>query len=75
MAAGRDHVMAGVAFRMLTKTLALVSLYVAASLGVKVTESLWALPAGSTVPSAGEYVNVPDTPAVAFSCVAPSAVP
>jgi len=34
-----------------------------------------ASPAFSTVPTAGVYVNAPATFAVAFSCVAPSAVP
>ena len=44
------------------------------SAGVKVALSV-CVPAGSTVPATGLYANVPFTFAVAFSCVAPSAVP
>jgi hypothetical protein len=43
-------------------------------LGVKVADRVW-LPAGITVPAAGEYVTVPGPDAAAFNCAAPSGVP
>ena len=43
--------------------------------GVNVTESVCPAPAASTVPAGGTYTNVPGTLAVAFNCVALSAVP
>ena len=45
------------------------------SVGVNVACNVCALPACSTVPAAGVYVNVPGTLAVALSCVDESAVP
>jgi len=45
------------------------------SLGVKVTDSSCAARALKTVPAGGEYVKVPGTLAVAFSCTPPSGVP
>ena len=44
------------------------------SFGVNVTVSDCAVPAGSTVPAAGAYTNVPATSAVAFNCAPPSGV-
>lgn len=44
------------------------------SVGVKVTESV-SVPAAGTVPTAGLYVKVPATDAVASNCVVDSAVP
>src|ERR671927_206744 len=75
MSAGVAQVMTGVAFRTLIETVFVAVVKFAASVGVKVTESVCAAPAFSTAPSAGVYTNVPGVLAVAFSCVAPSAVP
>ncbi len=44
------------------------------SVGVKLTVRVW-VPADGTAPIAGEYVNDPETDAVAFSWVALKAVP
>src|ERR1700681_3370951 len=58
-----------------TETVAVADVYVAVSVGVNVLDRVW-LPAASTVPDGGVYTNVPATPpAVAFNCVALSAVP
>src|SRR4051812_645980 len=75
MSAGADQVIAGVAFSTLIATVFVAPLKFTASVGVKVTESVWPAPALSTLLAAGEYTNVPGTLAVALSCVAPSAVP
>ena len=42
---------------------------------MNVTDSVCPAPAVNTTPAAGVYTNVPGTLAVAFSCVALSAVP
>ena len=47
----------------------------AVSVGAKSTCRFWLLPAASTMPIAGLYVNVPETDAVALSWVPLSAVP
>ena len=44
------------------------------SAGVKVTERV-SVPAAGILPGAGVYTSVPGTDAVAFNCVAESAVP
>src|SRR5688500_13846316 len=75
MAAGLAHLITGVAFVTLSCAVAVVPRYFAVSVGVNDTESVWPLPAPRSVPAGGSYTNVPGTPAVALSWVAPSAVP
>src|SRR5262245_21846902 len=77
MSAGVAQVIVGVSFRTLIVTLFVAVVKLAASVGVNVTDSVWFAPALSTAPASGVYTKVPviPPPAVAFSCVAPSAVP
>ena len=77
IAAGVGQVITGVDLNTVIGTVAVATLYVTVSFGVKVTDNVWPVPAASSVPLAGEYTNVPATPtgAVAFNCVALSAVP
>src|SRR5712691_4284307 len=72
---GAFQVIAGVPFATSIDTLVAAVLYVAPSVGVKTTESVCPLPAGSTLPTSGVYASVPGTFAVAFSCVPSSTVP
>src|SRR5258708_3178716 len=75
MSAGVIQVMTGVAFSTLMATVFVAVVKLAASVGVKVTDSVWFAPACRIVPVGGEYKKRPGTLAVAFSCVALSAVP
>src|SRR5215475_2283780 len=75
MSAGVVHVMTGVAFSTLMLTVFVAVVKFAPSVGVNVTDRVCAEPAFKTVPETGEYTRVPGVLAVAFSCVAPSAVP
>src|SRR6185436_11445082 len=75
MSAGVAQVMTGVAFRTSIATVFVAIVKFAASVGVKVTDSVCAAPAFRIVPASGLSTNVPGTLAVAFSCVALSAVP
>src|SRR5690242_15733252 len=74
MGAGADHVITGDALFTVSVTLAVAELKSVASVGVNVTESV-ADPAPGIVPATGEYTKLPAVFAVAFSCVAVSAVP
>ena len=62
--AGAAQVTTGVAWVTVSVTLPVAVVYLLVSVGVKVTESVCG-PAVSTVPAAGEYVNVPGAFAVA----------
>src|SRR4030081_1098412 len=75
MSAGGGQGIVGGAFSTLSAAARGAGRELAASVGVNATESVCAAPALSTVPATGEYTNVPGTLAVAFSCVALSAVP
>src|SRR5262245_59145347 len=72
---GVVQVMTGVALRTLMETVFVAVVKLAPSVGVKVADNVWPAPAFSTVPAIGLQTNVPGVFAVAFSCVAPSAVP
>src|SRR6185369_10158283 len=56
-------------------TLVTAGEYVTVSVGENVAERTWLDPAFGTVPDTGLYENDPGTPAVAFSCDGPKAVP
>src|SRR5262245_1207050 len=75
MSDGVVQVMTGVSFTTLMLTVLVAVAKFVASVGVNVTDSVWFAPAFRTVPAIGAYANVPGVPAVAFNCVALSAVP
>ena len=75
MSAGSGQEIVGVALATSIVTDPVAPLKSAASVGVKLTERVWSLPACNTVPAAGVYVSMPGTDAVASSCVTERAVP
>src|SRR3954469_6303884 len=75
MSVGVAQVITAAAFSTVMLTVLVAVVKFAASVGVNVTESVCAAPAFRTAPAAGVYTRVAAVAELAFSCVAPSAVP